>query len=324
MLVVLLRVVVNCGAGSVDGDEIDAQRQEISEAFAAAGAGTEIAFVPGPALDRALTEAVEARPDAVVVAGGDGTLGAAAAVLAGGDVPLGVMPLGTFNHFAKDLGMPLEMAEAAQAIVAGEVQRIDVAEVNGRSFLNNSSIGVYPILVARRDDIRRRRGWGKVRAAPVAAWQVLRRFPSRRLTVTAGTYRCRSRTPFVFVGNNRYEIGPSGVGERASITDGELCIYVARASSRWRLLRMAVSAVVGGAAKVPDLDEHCCDEVTIDAHGHRVQVALDGEVMTMRSPLRYRIRPASLPVLLTPAAMPPGAGSAAPTDPAGVDADPVH
>ncbi len=314
---------MNCGAGSVEGEEIASQRSEITEAFSAAGAGADVAFVPGHDIDRALTEAIAAHPDAVVVAGGDGTLGTAAAVLRDGDVPLGILPLGTFNHFAKDLGMPLDVGEAAAAIVAGEVRRVDVAEVNGRCFVNNSSIGLYPILVAHRDEIRERRGWGKVRAAPGALWHVVRRFPLRRLTVVAGSYRCRSRTPFVFVGNNRYEIGPSGVGERTSVTGGELCLYVARAASRWKLLRMAATAVLMGATKVPDLDEQCSDEITVDAHGHRVEVALDGEVTTLRSPLRYRTHPASLPVMFTPAAGPVGAAPFAPSDPAGVDAHPV-
>jgi diacylglycerol kinase family enzyme len=316
---VLARVVVNCGAGSVDGGEVTRQRAEIVEAFAAAGASCEIAFVPGEELESAIRAAAEAAPDVVAVAGGDGSLGTAAAVLAGGDVPLGVLPLGTFNHFAKDLGLPLDLEEAAATAVSGALARIDVAEVNGRCFVNNSSIGVYPAMVGIRDRIREERGWGKVRAAPVAAVRVLRRFPVRRLRIQADGYRAELRTPFLFMGNNRYEIGPSGVGERSVLDRGELCLYVARAASRRKLVGIALRSVVRGAGSVPELDEHCATEVTIDAHGHRLSVAVDGEVTTLRTPLRYRSRPGAL---LVRTVAPAGAGLS-PADAAGADAQPV-
>ena len=315
------QVVVNQGAGSVDGAEVEAQRVEIAEAFASAGATCEIAFVAGEQLEAALRRAVAARPDVVVVAGGDGTLGTAAAVLADGDVPLGVLPLGTFNHFAKDMGIPLDPGEAAAAIVGGRVEHVDVGEVNGRCFVNNSSLGVYPVMVGLRDDLRERRGWGKVRAVPVAMWRVLRRFPARRLTISADGYRSTLRTPFVFVGNNRYDVGPRGVGQRSSITGGELCVYIARSASRLRLVGLALRAVVQGSDAVRDLDEHAAPEITVEAGSHRLRVAVDGEVTTMRAPLRYRVRAGALAVRVPERTydVPTGASTA---DAAGADAEP--
>lgn len=295
-----VRVVVNCGAGSVDGDAIDGQRSEITGALAAVGVDSEIAFVSGKGLERALTEAARAVPDAVVVAGGDGTLGTAAAALADGDVPLGVLPLGTFNHFAKDLGIPVDLASAAALIADGEVLRVDIGDVNGRTFVNNSSLGVYPVMVAMRDDLREERGWGKVRAVPVAAWRVLRRFPARRLAITADGYQATLRTPFVFIGNNRYEVGAGALADRSTIVDGELCLYVARASSRARLVWMALKAVVRGGSSVADLDQHDTTAITVEAGRHRLRVAVDGEVTTLRAPLLYKVRPAALPVLVPP------------------------
>jgi len=313
-----VRVIVNCGAGSVDGDED--QRREILDAFAAAQADAEVTFAQGSDLADAISRAAGERPDVVVIAGGDGSIGTAAQVLSSTDIPLAVLPLGTFNHFAKDIGMPLDIAEAANSIVHGEVSRIDLAEVNGRCFVNNSSVGVYPVMISLRDQIREERGWGKVRSVPVAAWRVVRRFPVRRMTITATDYSARVRSPFVFVGNNRYEVGPRGVGERSRIDRGELCAYVARAESPWHLLWMAVKATVRGSSHVDGLHEVCGSELVLDVHGHRVMVSLDGESTTLRSPLRYRIRPAALAVLAKPA---PGATTGAPIDPSGADAQPV-
>jgi len=313
-----VRVIVNCGAGSVDDGASDEQRREIGDALAAAGVSGEISFVSGDRVTASVARAAAEGPEAVVVAGGDGTLGAAAKALVGGDVPLGILPLGTFNHFAQDLGIPFELEEAAAVIAKGDVRRVDVVEVGDRCFVNNSSVGVYPIMVALRDELSERRGWGKVRAAPVAVLHVLRRFPVRRLTVTAGDYRSRTRTPFVFVGNNRYEIGPRGVGTRTAVDGGELCLYVARSASRARLVWVGLKAIVRGTAGLAELDEACATEVTIESHRHRLEVALDGEVTTLRSPLRYQVRPGVLPVLAPVPATPVGTL----TDPSGADATP--
>jgi diacylglycerol kinase family enzyme len=297
-----VRVVVNCGAGSVDDDETREQHDQITKAFDAAGATCDIDFVQGEALEATIKDAAGGKPDAVVVAGGDGSLGTAAAALADGDVPLGVLPLGTFNHFAKDLAVPLEVEEAAAAIVGGTTIRVDVVEVNGRCFVNNSSLGVYPAMVAVRDRIREQRGWGKVRAVPVAVWHVLRHFPMRRLHIRADGYDAALRTPFVFIGNGRYEVGPGGIGDRPSLDGGELCVYVAHAATRWKLLVVGAKAILRGATDVPELEGHCAPELTIDAHGHQVTVALDGEVAYLRSPLHYRCRRDALPVRVGPAA----------------------
>jgi diacylglycerol kinase family enzyme len=311
-----LRVVVNCGAGSVDDEAVAEQRTAITEAFEAAGTACHIEFVPGEGLEQAIRDAAAAGPPTVVVAGGDGSLGTAAGVLADGDVPLGILPLGTFNHFAKDLGIPLDLTEAAAAAASGPVRSIDVAEVNGRCFVNNSSLGVYPAMVGIRDQIREERGWGKVRSVPVAAWRVLRRFPVRRLHITADGYQAQLRTPFVFVGNDRYDIGPSGVGERTVLDRGEVCLYVARAASRRKLVGIALRSVVRGSTSVPELEEHCAPEIEVVAHHHRLSVSIDGEVVTLRSPLRYRSRPKALAVRVGPDS------GEAPTDPSGADADP--
>lgn len=293
---VQVEVVINNGAGSVDGDEADAERERVLAAFAAHDVEPRVALVQGEDLEAALQEAVARDPDVVAVGGGDGSLGTAAAVVAAAGTTLGVLPMGTFNNFAKDLGIPVELEAAAGVVVAGRTMRIDLAEVNGRTFVNNSSIGLYPVMVDLRDDIRSSRGWGKVRSVPVAALRVLRRFPTRRLHVAGDGEHWDLRSPFVFVGNNAYEVGPSGVGARTSLTEGELCCYVARVESRLAFVGLAVRALLRGAASTPRLESLATDEVVVTAGDHRLLVAIDGEVVTLRSPLRYRLRAGALAV----------------------------
>src|SRR5262249_1860097 len=146
--------------------------------------------------------------DAVVAAGGDGTVSTIAAALAGGDVPLAVLPLGTLNHFARDLGMPATIADAARAIADGAVDRVGVGEVTGRIFVNNSSRGLYPLVVASREADQRATGHGKWRAMLTAIWRVLRRFPLLAVQVRSAAGAVTARTPFVFVGNNAYRVSP--------------------------------------------------------------------------------------------------------------------
>jgi diacylglycerol kinase family enzyme len=227
-----IEVVINCGAGSVDGDAADAEQERIAAAFAPLGIEPRVRTVNGMSVGLAVRSAADRGPDVVVVAGGDGTFGTAADALADTEIPLGILPMGTFNHFAKDLGIPIELEAAAAVAVHGRTTAVDVAEVNGRTFVNNSSIGLYPVMVDLRDDIRTSRGWGKVRSVPLASWRVLRRFPTRRLHIDVDGQRWDRRTPFVFVGNNTYEVGPRGIGARTEIAEGVLCCYVAKAETR--------------------------------------------------------------------------------------------
>lgn len=304
-----LTVLMNAGAGSVAADGDANGPAAVRAAFEAAGAEVTVREVAPERLSEELvgewigTEGL----DAVVVAGGDGTVGTVAAAAAEHDVVLGVLPLGTFNHFAKDLGMPTDLAGAAAALVHGEVRRVDLAEVNGRAFVNNSVVGTYPEMVAVRDQVREQRGWGKVRAVPVAALAVARRFPLHRLDLEGPGYRrVRVRTPLLFVGNGVYDNGGGGQPERGALDDGRLGVAVARATTRVGFVRAMVRALVRGAGAVGVLERVELTGLEVRLHAKRVRVAFDGEVDELVPPLRYQVRPGALQVL-APAVAPGGA-----------------
>jgi diacylglycerol kinase family enzyme len=138
----------------------------------------------------------------VVAAGGDGTVSTIAAELAGTGTSLGVLPLGPLNHFAKDVGIPLDLEEAVDTVVRGRTVQVDVGEVNGHTFVNNSSLGLYPLIVEERSK-HQARGYAKWVAFARSAYEVMRRVPRFSVTIEAdGRFRASDRTPFVFVGNS--------------------------------------------------------------------------------------------------------------------------
>jgi diacylglycerol kinase family enzyme len=235
--------------------------------------------------------------DAVVAAGGDGTISAVAGVLAGGGMPLGVLPRGTLNHFARDLGIPQELGAAAQVIATGRVRRIDVGEVNGQVFINNSSIGIYPAMVQNREEQRMRWRRKKWLAMAVAAMEVFRNPPLLRVQVLAGAERLDIATPLVFVGNNRYELSLPALGARPTLVGGELSLHVAKSSTRLGIARLALRGLAGRLRSSEDFHVSYAKELTVESARECLRVALDGEVCVMRPPLIYHIRPSGLAVI---------------------------
>ncbi|QYM78104.1 hypothetical protein K0B96_12385 [Horticoccus luteus] len=273
----------------------------LTAAFRAAAVDADVRLVAPQAMRDEVAHAAALQPDAVVVGGGDGTLNTAAGVLAGGATPLGVLPLGTLNHFAHDLGLPLEIDDAIRVIARGRVRAIDVGEVNGRVFLNNCSLGAYPAAVQRRDSLRRTRGFGKWRAMVVASLDVFRRVRRLRAQIEIDGAPHSCRTPLLFVSNNHYDGRLFASSLREHLDEGRLWLYVARTHRFFPLLRSAWQALVRGLDAADALDTHSAQQVTIDVGLPKITTGLDGELVTFAAPLRFRIRPHALRVLAPPA-----------------------
>ncbi len=238
--------------------------------------------------------------DAIAVGGGDGTLSCAAAILADAGLPLGVLPLGTLNHFAKDLEIPADVAGCIGVIAAGQTRSVDVAEVNGRVFINNCSIGAYPDAVRRRDALRRQHGIGKWRAMLVASFEVLRQLRRLHVDIEVGGERYSRRTPLVLVSNNRYSGQILSRQLRPRLDEGQLYMYTTRAHRFAPLLRLAWRALTAGIDAAGELETHCAQKLTITIGEVAPAIATDGEVVEATPPLRFRVRPAALRVLVPP------------------------
>jgi diacylglycerol kinase family enzyme len=295
-------VIVNAGAGLGYCGEFS---QRLLAGFAAHGYLADITLAQsGEQMIAAAKAALASGARLVVAGGGDGTINAVASVLAGTDTAYGVLPLGTLNHFAKDLNIPLDLDQAIATIATGGHVRVDVGEVNGRIFLNNSSLGLYPDIVRDREKQQSRLGRGKWLAFTWAALAALRRYPFLNVRLSVNGEEHARRTPFVFIGNNEYRMQGFNIGARERIDSGMLSLYVAQRPSRLGLVRLAWHALTGTLAQQRDFDVLLATELEIGTrkglkHGNaRIHVATDGEVTVMQAPLSYRMRAGALIVVV--------------------------
>jgi YegS/Rv2252/BmrU family lipid kinase len=288
-----VKIIISAGAGPGDNTKAAEQLAEIFNEdqidISVAQSGAEVTELA--------TEAARGPYQVIVAAGGDGTVNSVAAAVIDSDKVLGVLPLGTLNHFAKDLGIPLDLQAAARTILAAYTTEVDVAEVNNRIFLNNSSLGLYPIIVREREK-RQRLGSGKWPAFFWAMIQGLRRYPFLDVRLRVNGELLDRTTPFVFVGNNEYAMDLLNIGVRDRLDRGLLSIYITHRTSRLKLIGLALRAVIGHLRNDKDFLELRSSEVKITTRHQRLRVAFDGEIEVMKPPLEYRVRPRALRVIV--------------------------
>lgn len=296
---------INARAGGGHADELAAH---ITGEFARHGLHAVVHLArSGEDMLQTARNAVRDKIAVVAVGGGDGSVNAVASTLLADphcQSALGVLPLGTLNHFAKDLNIPLTLDEAIANIATGRKLKVDSGEVNGAPFINNSSLGLYPDIVREREKQQARLGRGKWLAFTWAAMGALRRYPFLRVRLSIDGKEHWRRTPFVFIGNNEYLMQGFNIGARGRINSGMLSLYVAQRPSRLGLVRLAWHALTGTLAQQRDFDVLLATELAIDTRkslkrgNARIRVATDGEVTVMQAPLAYRMRAGALTVVV--------------------------
>ena len=288
-------VLLNKGGRAVAADAGIAYKVEA--ALREAGVDAEIELVAGGDCEVRCKAIAERGDELLIVGGGDGTISAAASALVGTKTKLGILPLGTLNHFSRDLGIPADLGEAAKLIASGSAKRVDVAEMNGRIFINNSAIGLYPLMVVDRDLQRRRLGRSKRLAMLVASVRTLARFNHQRLTLTVNDEKARIDTPLLFVGNNDYRLDIGAPGQRESLDDGQLCVLVMRKKTRRGLIAASIRALFDRARRDDMVRIDGVERLRVGSHRSQLAVSLDGEVVRSAPPLDYRIRKHALTVI---------------------------
>ena len=296
-----LFIVLNLGSGNEAKDEV---RKAIeSELMQAARPYRFVPVEPGElvqACQRAARLAQE--QDGVIVAvGGDGTINSAAQAALGHDCPLGVIAQGTFNLFAREHGLPLDAADATRALLRARPEPVQVGWVNQRVFLVNAAVGLYPKLLADREQAKHRLGrrrWIAMLSGLVSLfeWRL-----QLALDVELDGRSTRLRTPSLFVCNNRVQLERLGIEEEvlAQLGEGRLAGLVARAMGAGAKLRLIVGAIRGKLGEARDIQSFTLRSLAVTTrHAKRIKVATDGEVQWMQLPLRFTVAPRPLKVML--------------------------
>ena len=289
-------VILNRGGGALSKNP--ALADEVERSLKGAGLDVEVELL-SPKDCAARFEVIAKHGDPLlIVGGGDGTIAAAASAVVGTDTRLGILPLGTLNHFARDLKIPEPLDDAAQLIASGHERLVDVGELNGRIFINNSAIGLYPLMVLDRDSQRKRFGRSKRAAMIVASIRMLARFNHHRLTLTVNEERSgRVDTPLLFVGNNDYTIDIEAPGRREHLDKGELCVLVMRKKSRRSFLAASLRAFFSQSRNDDMVRLDQVERLRVSAARRQLAVSHDGEVAGVPLPLDYRIRKKALRVI---------------------------
>jgi diacylglycerol kinase family enzyme len=283
--------IVNVASGTAD---------EAREALAASGA-FDVHEVQPAEIASTVKKLVEGGARRILVAGGDGTIGTAAAQLVETPAELAVLPGGTLNHFAKDLGISTVAAEAVLLASGDACRGVDVGMVNGRIFLNTSSVGVYVRFVRVREELEKTVGYRL--ASMLAAFRILFSFRVMAVEVEVEGRKRIYRTPLVFIGLGERELQVPLLGKRVPGGKRGLHVMVVQGRSRARLFALALNAVARGMDSVehtPQFDSFIVDRFRISMNGMGT-VAVDGEIVSLHAPLEYELRRDALTVVCPPA-----------------------
>lgn len=238
----------------------------------------------------------------IVAAGGDGTVAGVAHALAGSDTALAVLPLGTFNYFARGLCMPEDAEAAAQAILDGSAHDIAVGTLNGRVFLNNVSIGLYPAILEEREATYARYGRYRILAHIASLRTILRFQRPYRMDILQDETRHQIRTPMLFVARSAYQLDQFGLEGAEAISDDRFVLFLAHQQTRLGFLRLAWKLIRRRVDHGRDVLVSTPRRIAVSVRGRRrISVALDGEKLKMRLPLRIRLADHQLQVIVPPA-----------------------
>ncbi|HEX4666810.1 MAG TPA: diacylglycerol kinase family protein [Chthoniobacterales bacterium] len=293
-----IEVILNAASGSQRADEVC---EILARVFKASGRSFHISVGKGGDIGRIAKEKASSDCEILVAGGGDGTIcGVAQASLGKGKL-LGVLPLGTFNYFAKNLGIPVDPEGAARVILNGKAVRASVLDLDGRLVLNNASIGIHPAVLLKRRELYRRWGRNQLNAylsVLLAAFQPPPRLRVRLATAEGEVVR---ETAAVMICSNAFQMKTFALAGMECLETGKFALYVVRMSGRATIFRLGLRVVTRRLRLATDYEAICASEVSIEMlRRDRLRAAVDGELEVLQSPLRFRIAPQELLVLVPP------------------------
>ena len=297
-------VVFNVGSGNRDAEE---EKASISAILQKGGRTFEFLQSDGnESIDKLAERAVmqaQARHGLVVAAGGDGTINAVANAVIGSGCPFGVLPQGTFNYFGRDNAISQDSTKAAQVLLGGRISPVQAGRVNGRLFLVNASVGLYPQILEDRETWKRQLGRSRIVAFLSGMATLLKTRRQLRLQIESSGQSTALRTPTLFVGNNRLQLTQAGIDARhaQAVAQGQLTAVAVRPIGTLALFGLLARGVLGRLGEAEHIQSFCFRRLTVTPRGlKRIKVATDGEIVWLNTPLVFEVAPDPL-LLLVPA-----------------------
>lgn len=289
----IAHVITNQRSGA--GDK-SALTQNIEAAFKAHDWQVEFIVVDRDNLHSRIQQAVSQAPGAIVVAGGDGTINAVASECVKVNRPLGILPAGTFNYVARNLGLPAEVPQAVEVITGGRLRPVDIGQINGHIFLNNAGFGLYSNLVEQREIDKRRFGRSRLVAVFSGIRCLLGPQPLFEVDLAADDRHERRLTTTLFFGCNALQLENFNASAADCLRRGKLAVLSLRVPSRWDIAVATVAALTARLDQARNTDAFCASSVRVHTRRRALKVAIDGEIIIMRPPLEVRLLTGGLQV----------------------------
>ena len=290
-------IILNCQSGTLSTLGPTVVSGGLKQIFEELGCTVVIHQVTGAELITALQSARDGDSDAVIVGGGDGTVAAAATVFAGHQKPLGILPLGTFNLAARDVGMPLDWQEAARSLVRAPVGEMDLLDVAGQLYMCVIVIGFYPALVMGKPEYH---GSWVVKTCHTF-WEALRSmatFPPLYLNLQEGGQLQRHRTRIAMFANNDYEDIFGLIPRRRSLDAGYFTVYISKHKSRLGLFRSFLAWMLGRWKEDREITFFQATDLEVNVkRRRRIAVMMDGELQKLSLPFRVKLIPKALRII---------------------------
>jgi diacylglycerol kinase family enzyme len=289
----IAHIIMNRNSGAADKAALTA---EIESAFARHGWRVEFVLAGRRDLRSLTQQTVAHAPGAIVVAGGDGTINTVATACIEAKRPLGLVPAGTFNYVSRNIGVPTEVAEAVAVITHGWVRHVDIGEINGRIFLNNAGIGLYARMLERREHDKRRLGRHRLVAFYSGMRSLLGSLPQYSVELIADGQAARHLTTTLFFGCNALQLEDFNVSAAECLRHQKLAVLSLKLHSRWEVTVAACAAFLGRLDEAYTTEAFCASTIRVQTRRRALKVAIDGEIVLLRSPLDVTLHPGALQV----------------------------
>lgn len=293
----IAHVIINRDSGAADKSALT---KEIETGFTAHGWKVEFILVGRDDLHSRTRQTVDQARGAIVVAGGDGTINAVATACVEVNRPLGILPAGTFNYVARNLGVSTEMSQAVSVIVEGRVQAIDVGEINGRIFLHNAGFGLYTRMLEQREQDVRRFGRSRLIAFISGIRCLLSSHPLFAVELERDGRTEQHMTTTLFFGCNALQLEEVSVEAANCLRHHQLAVLLLKLHNRWEVAAAAGAGLLGKLDKVKTTEAFCASSLRVRTRRRAIKVVIDGELVLLRPPLDVKFRPGVLMVFAPP------------------------